>query len=250
MQGDKVVAYASRKLKTRERNYPTHNLELEVVVIKLKMWRHHLYRPRFEDFDFTLNYHLGKANIVNDALSMKFMHISALMVRELDLLKKFKDLSLVCEIRVGQQINLFLAKQEEAITQGKISSFEIGNRSNLSVHPNATKMYQDIKGCFAKIKNKKPLGFLQPFHIPDWKWDNISMDFVSRLTKSSHFILINVKYSLEKLTILYIQEIVRLHGLPSSIVSYRDPRFIYRFLDSLHQALVGAKLRLSSPYHP
>jgi hypothetical protein len=52
---------------------------------------------------------------------------------------------------------------------------------------------------------------------------------VDRLTKGAHFIPVRVKYSLEKLTELYIQEIVRLHEVPESIVSDRDPRFTSRF---------------------
>ena len=71
---------------------------------------------------------------------------------------------------------------------------------------------------------------------------------VDRLTKFAHFILINIKYSLERLTSLYINEIVRLHGVPSSIVYERNPRFTSRFWESLHKAL-GTKLRLSSAYH-
>ncbi|MCI39274.1 RNA-directed DNA polymerase (Reverse transcriptase), partial [Trifolium medium] len=50
MQGGKVVAYALRQLKTHERNYPTHDLELAVVVFTLKIWRHYLYGSRFEVF--------------------------------------------------------------------------------------------------------------------------------------------------------------------------------------------------------
>ena len=72
---------------------------------------------------------------------------------------------------------------------------------------------------------------------------------VDRLTKSAHFIPINIRFSLEKLTTLYISEIIRLHGVPSSIVSDRDPRFTSRFWESLNRAL-GTKLRLSSAYHP
>ena len=70
-----------------------------------------------------------------------------------------------------------------------------------------------------------------------------------RLTKSAHFIPINIRFSLEKLTSLYISEIIRLHGVPSGIVSDRDPRFTSRFWESLNRAL-GTKLRLSSAYHP
>ena len=64
---------------------------------------------------------------------------------------------------------------------------------------------------------------------------------VDRLTKSAHFIPINIRFSLEKFTSLYISEIVRLHGVPSSIMSDRDPKFTFRFWESLNKAL-GTKL--------
>ena len=67
---------------------------------------------------------------------------------------------------------------------------------------------------------------------------------VDRLTKSANFIPINMKYKMEKLVELYIKEVVRLHGIPSSIVLDRDPRFTSRFWTSLHEAL-GTKLKLS-----
>nr|KYP59800.1 Transposon Ty3-I Gag-Pol polyprotein [Cajanus cajan] len=70
-----------------------------------------------------------------------------------------------------------------------------------------------------------------------------------RLTKCAHFLLVNIKWSLEKLTQFYVREIVWLHRVPSSIISDRDPRFTSRFWQSLHQAL-GTKLKLSSAYHP
>ena len=127
MQNGQVVAYASKQLKTHERNYPTHDLELAAIVFALKMWRHYLFGSKFEvfsdhkslkylfsqkelnihqrkwleflkDYDFELSYHSGKANVVADALSRKPLHISTLMVREMDLLEQFRDLSLACEV--------------------------------------------------------------------------------------------------------------------------------------------------------
>ena len=94
----------------------------------------------------------------------------------------------------------------------------------------------------AKVEHQKPDEIMQPLEIPVWKWDSISMDFVThlprtfrghdtiwvivdRLTKSSHFLAMNLRMSMVKLAHMYIKEIVRLHGVPSSIVSDKDPRF-------------------------
>ena len=72
---------------------------------------------------------------------------------------------------------------------------------------------------------------------------------VDRLTKSSHFVSIKTGMFVAKLAEIYIEQIVKLHGIPSSIVSDRDPRFTSKFWESL-QATLGTKLRLSSAYHP
>ena len=117
-----------------------------------------------------------------------------------------------------------------------------------------------------KIEHQRPARHLQPLDVPEWKWDHITMDFVSalpktksgceviwvivdRLTKSAHFIPLKVGCSMEKLAMIYVKEIVRLHGIPISIVSDRDSRFVSQFWKSLHQAL-GTKLSFSTAYHP
>lgn len=100
MQHRKVMAYTSRQFKNYKINYPTHDLELEAVVFALKMWRLYLFGEQFEifidhkrlkyiftqsvlnmrqqrwlellkDYDFTISYNPGKANVVADALSRK-----------------------------------------------------------------------------------------------------------------------------------------------------------------------------------
>ena len=72
---------------------------------------------------------------------------------------------------------------------------------------------------------------------------------VDRVTKSAHFLRVKVNYPLNKLAELYIQEIVRLHGVPSSIVSDRDPKFTSHFWESL-QTVMSTKLTFSTAYHP
>ena len=72
---------------------------------------------------------------------------------------------------------------------------------------------------------------------------------VNQLTKSANFLPVNVKDSLEKLAHVYLDEIVRLHGVPVSIVSDRDPRFTSRFWPSLQKAL-GTCLQFSTAFHP
>ena len=93
-----------------------------------------------------------------------------------------------------------------------------------------------------KAEHRHLAGELQPIKLPEWKWDQIAMDFVvglprtveghdaiwvvvDRLTKSAHFIPIKVTFSVERLAQIYVANIVRLHGVPLSIISDRDARF-------------------------
>jgi len=131
MQGDNVIAYASRQLKTHEENYPTHDLELTAIVFALKIWRHHLYGAQFDlfsdhkslkylfdqkdlnmrqrrwmeylkDFDFDLKYHPRKANVVADALSRKALAQVEVSMHTCGLYEKVQELNLtVTEIGEG-----------------------------------------------------------------------------------------------------------------------------------------------------
>ncbi|GJS55047.1 reverse transcriptase domain-containing protein [Tanacetum coccineum] len=120
----------------------------------------------------------------------------------------------------------------------------------------------------AKVKeeHQRPSGLLQKPEIPEWKWENIAMDFITklprsssghdaiwvivdRLTKSAHFLAIREDYNMEKLARLYIDEIVAGHGVPTSIISDRDRRFTSRFWQTMQKAL-GTRLDMSTAYHP
>ena len=128
--------------------------------------------------------------------------------------------------------------------------------SRFAVHPGGTKMYQDLRrqyywsgmkrhvGDFVrrcltcqqvKAEHQKPAWLLQPLEVAEWKWEHVTMDFVThlprtqqkhdavwvivdRLTKSAHFLVVRMTFALERFCRLYIREIVRLHGVPVSIV--------------------------------
>ena len=72
---------------------------------------------------------------------------------------------------------------------------------------------------------------------------------IDRLMKSAHFLPFRIGLSLKRLAGLYIEQIVRLHGVPVTIVSDRDSRFVSQFWKSLHKAL-GTKLNFSTAFHP
>ena len=169
--------------------------------------------------------------------------------------------------------------QEEILTEA--------HRTPYSVHPGATKMYKDLKKHYwwpgmkndvvkhveqcltcqqVKAEHQRPAGTLQPLNIPQWKWEDITMDFVvglprtkdshdaiwvivDRLTKSAHFLPVRTTYTMDKYAEIYVKEVVRLHGVPLSIVSDRDSRFTSSFWKSLHKAL-GTRLAFSTAFHP
>jgi len=161
------------------------------------------------------------------------------------------------------------------------------HESPFAMHPGGTKMYRGLKEHYwwmgmkrdiaefvskcltcqqVKAEHQVPAGLLHPLSVPEWKWERITMDFVTglprtqsshdavwvivdRLTKSAHFLPVRMDYSLERLARLYIYEIVKLHGVPVAIVSDRDPRFTSRFWGSLQRAL-GTRLNFSTAFHP
>ncbi|GJT41479.1 putative reverse transcriptase domain-containing protein [Tanacetum coccineum] len=156
-----------------------------------------------------------------------------------------------------------------------------------SIHPGSEKMYQDMKKLYwwpnmkaniatyvskcltcAKVKaeHQRPSGLLVQPDIPQWKSDNITMDFVTklpkssqgydtiwvivdRLTKSAIFVLMRETDPMDKLARIYLKEVVTRHGIPLSIICNCDPRFASNFWRPLHNAL-GTSMDMSTAYHP
>ena len=117
-----------------------------------------------------------------------------------------------------------------------------------------------------KIEHRRPMGLLQPLEIPAWKWDSVAMDFVTglpvsrnrynsiwvivdRFSKAAVFLPIRDDWGAEKLAEEYVSQVVKRFGIPSSIISDRDPKFRAQFWQSLQREF-GTQLRFSTAFHP
>ncbi|GJT16804.1 putative reverse transcriptase domain-containing protein [Tanacetum coccineum] len=116
------------------------------------------------------------------------------------------------------------------------------------------------------LKEGKEEYYISKEEIPEWKWEKLAMDFITklpksgsgydtiwvivdRLTKSAHFLPIREDYKTEKLAKIYVNEIVARHGVPVSIISDRDGRFTSHLWQAFQEAL-GTRLDMSTAYHP
>lgn len=136
--------------------------------------------------------------------------------------------------------------------------------------PGARTVVQDyVRVCVTCQRNKSehlhPAGLLQPLSVPSSVWADVAMDFVEgfpnlngksviltvvdRFSKFAHFIPLGHPYTAISVARAFFAEIVRLHGLPSSIVSDRDPMFTSNFWRELF-SLAGVQLHMSSAFHP
>nr|GEX25832.1 reverse transcriptase domain-containing protein [Tanacetum cinerariifolium] len=176
------------------------------------------------------------------------------------------------EFKVGDMVLLKVSPWKGVVHFGKRENLNkmYQNLKLLYWWPN---MKADIATCVSKCltcakvnaEHQKPSGLLQQHEIPVWKWERITMDFMSglprtpngydmiwvivdRLTKSAHFLPMKKMNSMKKLTRPYLKEIVYRHGVPVSIISDRDSHFMSRFWRSLQEAL-GTNLGMNTTYH-
>ncbi|GKB65971.1 putative reverse transcriptase domain-containing protein [Tanacetum coccineum] len=135
-------------------------------------------------------------------------------------------------------------------------------KSKYSIHPSSEKMYQDVKKLYlwpnmkadiatyvskcltcarVKAEHQRPSRLLVQPEIPEWKWDNITMDFITKLPREND--------PLDKLARLYLNKIVARHEIPASIICDHDGRFTSNFWRSFQKAL-GTDISMSTAYHP
>ena len=288
-----------------------------------------------KDYDFTLHYHPGKANVVVDALSGKsrgaLASIDSWEWRMFETVGQFglqyseqaqgvmgslvATPSLLNRVIESQGQDTEIVSIRDRVQSGTgdkgwtVHAYGILRYrgrvvvpqlielreeilielhcSRFALHPGGTKMYRDLRhqyywsrmkrhiGDFVrrcltcqqvKAEHQRPTELLQPLEVVEWKWEHVTMDFVThlprtshrhdavwvivdRLTKSAHFLVVRMTLTLEELCGLYIREIVRLHGVPVSIVLDKDPRFTEHFWKSFQKAM-GTQLMMSTAFHP
>ncbi|GJW80226.1 putative reverse transcriptase domain-containing protein [Tanacetum coccineum] len=229
MQREKVISYASRQLKIHEKNYTTHDLELGAVVFALKIWRHYLKGTRT----------LRVQALVYDYWLGIFLKI----------------------LKAQTEATKSRRTQEGGCWRSWLPFY--GDLRTVIMHES----YKYITLFYrVKAEHQRPSGLLVQPEIPQWKWDNITMDFVmklpkssqgydtiwvivDRLTKSAIFMPMRETDPMDKLARMYLKEVVTKHGIPVSIICDRDPRFASNFWRSLQKAL-GTSLDMSTAYHP
>nr|GEX84998.1 putative reverse transcriptase domain-containing protein [Tanacetum cinerariifolium] len=282
MQRKNVIAYGSQQLKVHEKNYTTHDLELGAVVFALKIWRHYLYGTKclvftdhkslqhildqkelnmrqchwlelLSDYDCEIHYHPGKEN--PEAIkpkNLKSEDVGGMLI------ENSKDPEKPRKEK--------LERVDGTLCLNNISRLTYyGDLKTLIMHES----HQSNK-CLTYLRDKaehqKPSGLLVQPKIPQWKWDNITMDFVTKLprtqsgndtiwvvvdrrTKSAHFLLMKETDHMDRLARLYLKEVVTRHGIPVSIICDRDPRFTSNFWNAFQKA-IGTRLDMSTAYHP
>ncbi|GJZ47032.1 putative reverse transcriptase domain-containing protein [Tanacetum coccineum] len=264
-----------------------HILDQKELNMRQRRWLELL-----SDYDCEIRYHPRKANVVANALIRK------------EQVKPLRFQALVMPIGLDLP-KLILEAQIEARKPENLKSEDVGgmswlprygdlrtlimhesHKSKYSVHLGSDKMYQDMKQLYwwpnmkadianyvskcltclrVKAEHQKPSGLLVQPAIPQWKWENITMDFVTkllrtqsgndtiwvivdRLTKSAHFLPIRETDLMYKLARLNLKEVVIRHGIPVSIICDRDPRFTSNFWRSFQKAM-GTRLDMSMAYH-
>ncbi|GJT31706.1 putative reverse transcriptase domain-containing protein [Tanacetum coccineum] len=260
MQREKVIAYASRQLKVYEKNYITHDLELGSrlrLVTSLSSGRQTKVADALSRKEWIEPLRV-RALVMTIGLNLPKRILEAQIEAQ-------KPENLVNE-DVGGMIRKDIPRERlEPRADGTLCLhgkswlpcygdlrsviMHESHKSKYSIHPGSEKMYQDVKKLYwwpnmkadiaayvskcltcarVKAEHQRPSGLLVQPAIPEWKWDNITMDFITKLPRSSQ---------------------VARHGIPASIICDRDGRFTSNFWKSFQKAL-GTDISMSTAYHP
>ncbi|GJP83868.1 hypothetical protein CLOP_g13969 [Closterium sp. NIES-67] len=244
--GLQPVAYESRKLQGAEKNYTVHDKEMLAIVHAFKTWRCYLTGA-----DVTVR---------TDHKSLQYLraqpNLNPRQIRWLDFLESNFHYTITYK-RGANNI-------ADALTRPTVHT---RNYYWPNMADDVRKYVSSCTICqIMKSSHQRAAGLLQPLDPPERPWQHVTMDYVTglpadpsgndailvvvdRLTKMAHFIACQQTITAEQTAQLFIANVIRLHGLPSAIISDRDPKFTSNFWRHLWDQF-GTKLQFSSAYHP
>ncbi|GJU06733.1 putative reverse transcriptase domain-containing protein [Tanacetum coccineum] len=205
----------------------------------------------FSDYECKIRYHPGKANVVVNALSRK-ERLKPRCVRAMEMTVEagMREKIQVAQSEALKQDNILIENLhglDQQMEKKEGESLYFRDHIWVPLIGDVRMMIMDKahkSKYFVKAEHQRPSGLLQQPKIPKWKWDKITMDFITklprsksgydtiwiivdRLTKSAHFLAIREDYSTEKLEKIYIDEIVMRHGVPEKLKAARDRQKSY-----------------------